>query len=237
MLKQIIKKVANIAGFYVIRHRDHETDLSWLRNRDIKTVFDIGANIGQFAEEVRRELPDAQIYSFEPVKETHDALIKNFSGDKKFRAFNMGLGSRKENKEIKISAYSPSSSFLPQSKTLETVFPHTKEVGTQTVLVERLDDIWHQVGESRSGVLVKMDTQGFEAEIISGGKACLSAATAVLIETSFVEIYSGQPLFDDIYQLLRGLGFSYHGSLRVKRHPQTGEVMFEDSIFMRDERP
>ena len=78
-----------------------------------------------------------------------------------------------------------------------------------------------------------MDTQGFEAEVIAGGKECLSVAKAILIETSFVEIYSGQPHFDDIYELLKGLGFRYHGSLRAKRHPKTGEVMFEDSIFMR----
>lgn len=234
MSKKIIKKVLNTMGFDIIRHQDRQTDLSWLQNRNINIVFDIGANVGQFAEEIRHELPDAQIYSFEPVKETYDTLVENFSHDKKFRAFNVGLGSKKESKEIKISAYSLSSSFLPQSKTLETVFPHTKEVGTKTVSVERLDDIWNEVGEPHEGVLVKMDTQGFEAEVIAGGKACLSAASAVLIETSFVEIYSGQPLFDDIYKLLKELGFSYHGSLRAKRHPKTGEVMFEDSIFMRD---
>jgi len=233
MTKKIIKKILNIAGLNITRHQDQQTDLSWLHNKGITTVFDIGANIGQFANEVRVELPDAQIYSFEPVKETYDILVKNFSHDEKFRAFNIGLGSKKENKEIKISAYSLSSSFLPQSNTLETVFPHTKEIGTQTVLVERLDNIWHEVKEPSRGILVKMDTQGFEAEVISGGKACLSVASAVIIETSFVEIYSGQPLFDDIYKLLKELGMSYHGSLRAKRHPVTGEVMFEDSIFMR----
>ncbi len=237
MLKQLIKNIVNATGFDIIRYQNRETDLSWLHSKKIATVFDVGANVGQFAEEARHELPDAQIYSFEPVKETYDVLVENFAGDKKFRAFNVGLGSKKENKEIKISAYSLSSSFLPQSKTLETVFPHTKEIGAETVSVELLDNIWREVGEPHEGVLVKMDTQGFEAEVISGGTACLSAAQAVLVETSFVEIYSGQPLFDDIYQLLKNLGFSYHGSLRAKRHPETGEVMFEDSIFMRDERP
>lgn len=232
-MKKIIRKIIQTTGFDIIRHQDRQTDLSWLQNRSIKAVFDIGANVGQFAEEIRHELPDAQIYSFEPVKETYAALVKNFSHDEKFCAFNVGLGSKKESKEIKISAYSLSSSFLPQSKTLETVFPHTKEIGTETVSLERLDNIWHKVGEPYEGVLVKMDTQGFEAEVISGGKLCLSVASAVLIETSFVEIYSGQPLFDNIYKLLKELGFSYHGSLRAKRHPKTGEVMFEDSIFMR----
>lgn len=230
----LIKKI--LSSFGVEIHRIQVGGLSFFRSYNIETVFDIGANMGQFAEEIRHELPDAQIYSFEPVKETYDTLVENFSNDKKFRAFNVGLGSKKESKEIKISAYSLSSSFLPQSKTLETVFPHTKEVGMETVSVERLDDIWHEVGEPRDGVLVKMDTQGFEAEVIAGGKACLSAASAVLIETSFVEIYSGQPLFDDIYKLLKELGFSYHGSLRAKRHPKTGEVMFEDSIFVRSDR-
>ena len=137
MSKKIIKKILNSAGYDITRFQNRQTDLSWLKNKNITTVFDIGANVGQFAEEIRSELPDAQIYSFEPVKETYDALVNNFASDKKFRAFNMGLGSKKEKKEIKISAYSLSSSFLPQSKTLETVFPHTKEVGTQTVNAAR----------------------------------------------------------------------------------------------------
>ncbi len=232
-MQRLIKKI--LASFGIEIRHIKASELFFLRSYGIEAVFDIGANVGQFAEEIRHELPRAQIYSFEPVKETYTALVKNFSGDTKFRAFPVGLGSQKERKEIRISAYSPSSSFLPQSETLKTVFPHTKEVGVETVTVERLDDIWRQVGKPRNA-LVKMDTQGFEAEVISGGKECLQASRMVIIETSFVEIYSGQPLFADIYEALKKLGFSYHGSLRAKRHPKTGEVMFEDSIFVRFER-
>lgn len=233
MLKKLTKKIINATGFDVTRNKKQGSALLWIQSKGIKTVFDIGANIGQFAEEIRQEIPTTQIYSFEPVKETYNVLVKNLSHDKKFRAFNVGLGSKKESREIKISAYSLSSSFLPQSKTLETIFPHTKEIGKEIVSVERLDDIWDEVGKPRKGVLVKMDTQGSESEVIAGGKECLSVASAVLIETSFVEIYSGQPLFDDIYELLKSLGFRYHGSMRAKHHPKTGEPMFEDSIFLR----
>ncbi len=231
-MRHFFKKILTLFDIEICRIKTSE--LFFLRSYGIETVFDIGANVGQFAKEIRRELPYAQIYSFEPVKETYAALVKNFSDDTKFRAFPVGLGSRKEKKEIRISAYSPSSSFLPQSEILKTVFPHTKETGVETVSIERLDDIWREVGKPRSA-LVKMDTQGFEAEVISAGKECLRASRMIIIETSFVEIYTGQPLFGDIYESLKKLGFSYHGSLRAKRNPKTGEVMFEDSIFVRSE--
>lgn len=43
----------------------------------IKTIYDVGANVGGFAEVMRRRYPDAEIYCFEPVFANYDALIAN----------------------------------------------------------------------------------------------------------------------------------------------------------------
>ncbi len=44
----------------------------WLQNRNIKTVLDIGANTGQFANLIQKILPQANIISFEPIKKCYD---------------------------------------------------------------------------------------------------------------------------------------------------------------------
>jgi FkbM family methyltransferase len=60
----------------------------------IQTVLDVGANTGQFATAAIHEiLPEATIYSFEPLRECYDLLVKNMSYVSKFRAFNFALGS------------------------------------------------------------------------------------------------------------------------------------------------
>ena len=53
------------------------------------------------------------------------------------------------------------------------------------------------------------------------------------VETSFVELYEQQPLFDDIYMLLKSWGFAYQGSFDQLRDPRTGKTVQEDSVFVR----
>jgi hypothetical protein len=47
----------------------------------LRTVVDIGANRGQFALCIRRLYPQAQIYSFEPLKKPALAWMRNFGAD------------------------------------------------------------------------------------------------------------------------------------------------------------
>jgi hypothetical protein len=56
-----------------------------------------------------------------------------------------------------------------------------------------------------------MDVQGFEDRVIAGGLRTLERASVLWVETSFVELYEGQPLFADIHDRLRDLGFEYRG--------------------------
>ena len=43
------------------------------------TVLDVGANTGQFALEIHKILPQAMIYSFEPLKDCYEQLMHNMT--------------------------------------------------------------------------------------------------------------------------------------------------------------
>ena len=77
--------------------------------------------------------------------------------------------------------------------------------------------------------------QGFESQVIRGGKKTIDRAPIVVIETSFVELYEGQPLFADIYDQMRKLDFTYSGSLGLGqlRSPTNGLPLQQDAIFLR----
>lgn len=228
----VFRHVLNQVGIDVIRYRPQVSDLAWVKPLGIKTVFDVGANIGQFAHEIRHELPDAYIYSFEPITSCYDILTSTMKKDPRFHAFNSALGAAKGKATINISGYSPSSSLLEQSSILKEQFPHTKNEKTETITVDTLDAIWKTV-EHPGHILVKMDVQGFEDKVIDGGKECLRHAHALIIETSFVQLYENQPLFDDIYRRVYEFGFRYHGAMRSKRSTETHGILFEDSVFLR----
>src|SRR5258705_4321349 len=84
----------------------------WLRAIGINTILDIGANTGQFAQRIRRVLPDAMIYSFEPLPDCFEQLKGNLASCVNFRAFNFALGDRTGELMFQRNEYSPSSSFL-----------------------------------------------------------------------------------------------------------------------------
>ncbi len=91
-----VRKIIQKTGFDFHRHYPQANKMSWFKDENIKTVLDIGANVGQFAKEIREELPNAFIYSFEPLKECFDKLKTMESNDNKFKAFNFAIGDKKE---------------------------------------------------------------------------------------------------------------------------------------------
>lgn len=63
--------------------------------------------------------------------------------------------------------------------------------------------------------LLKLDTQGSEAEILAHAGETLKTCLIVQTEVEFVELYEDQPLFADVDQLLRGRGFMFHRFLDI----------------------
>jgi FkbM family methyltransferase len=216
----------------LVKNRAHVDPLGFLNHFDVKTVIDVGANIGQFASEARKALPNAHIYSFEPMKECYSALLRSRASDSNFTAYNFALGESAGNSIIHKNSYAPSSSILNNSKILEEAFPFTKESTDETIVVKTLDSVLDGT-KLEKNILLKLDVQGYEEKVLRGGLNFLNHVSIVLAETSFYALYEKQPLFDDIYKFLKEKGFEYHGGLQNKRHPKTGEILFEDSIFIR----
>lgn len=202
----------------------------WIKNLPIRTVLDIGANTGQFASEIRELLPDAFIYSFEPLPDAYTSLVSGMRGDGRFQAFNFALGETESRALIHRSEFSPSSSLLPMLELHTAAWPHTVEADTQEIDVRRLDSLSLEL---EPDLLVKIDVQGFEDKVIEGGRTTIGRAAYVVTEVSFLRLYEGQPLFSDIYRLLSGMGFEYRGNLWQLPDPRDGRPLQADAIFVR----
>lgn len=205
----------------------------WLRELSPRTVIDVGANLGQFSTEIRRLLPEAVIHAFEPLPECYAKLRAAFEGDTRFHAFNMGLGETAGELSFERNEFSASSSFLEMTAAHTGAFPFAAATSKALVKVDRLDHV-AQAMALTAPLLLKIDVQGFEDHVLRGGETTARSADTLLIETAFVELYKGQPLFDDIYALLKGWGFAYHGSFEQLRDPRTGETVQEDSVFVKE---
>jgi hypothetical protein len=84
-----------------------------------------------------------------------------------------------------------------------------------------------------STVLLKIDTQGFEENVLTGGERTLPQTKIIIVETSFGELYRGQPRFTEIYRWLEERGFEYRGSWGQLNNPKEGMPIQQDGIFIR----
>ncbi len=202
----------------------------WLRNMNIETILDIGANTGQFAKSMHELFPEATLYSFEPLKDCYEELLVQFKNVPQFQAFNVALGDETGIVEMHRSEYSPSSSLLSMNDLHKTSFPYTKKEILQKVDLVCLDDIASRL-ELRKPMLVKLDVQGYEDKVISGGKSVIGQADIVITELSVEQLYDGQPLFDEIYKTMTSMGFQYRGNYEQLCSPDDGRVLQVDGIF------
>lgn len=59
--------------------------------------------------------------------------------------------------------------------------------------------------------LLELGVQGFEKNVLLGAKKSLSRIDYLLFEVSFVEMYDGEPLFEEMHNFVKSLGFSLVG--------------------------
>ena len=84
-MKAIIKKFFLILGLEVSRYRPFKFEplqfAKTLKLVDINVIFDIGANVGQFAREIRQHGYKGKIISFEPLTSARKKLLSFASRD------------------------------------------------------------------------------------------------------------------------------------------------------------
>jgi FkbM family methyltransferase len=236
-LRALARYIEN-PSLYILRRRGAMIDTyqelaqPWFRDLRIATVLDIGANTGSFAVTIHALLPNAQIYSFEPLVDCFDKLQMRMKDAQRFTAFNVAIGAQVGELEFQRNNYLSSSSFLRMTTAHTDAYPFTRHSRSVMVKVERLDTIAEKLVIT-DPLLIKIDVQGYEDHVLRGGQETMRRAKLVIIETSFVTLYEGQPLFDDIYHDLVNLGFTYIGSLDRHIDSQTGQVLQVDSVFIK----
>ena len=211
--------------------RDYELTLKTLIDqRGIELVVDVGANTGQFCQSLRAVEHHGDMVSFEPMQVAYAALEINSGDDARWQVRKLALGGTAGELEINIAANSYSSSLLPMEQAHLDAAPESAIVGTETVKVSTLDREF--ASETRKSLL-KIDTQGYEGEVLDGLGAFESCVDAIAIELSFVELYSGQPLYAQMFERLTAMGFEPWWIQPEFIDPTTRRMLQVNGVFVR----
>jgi len=228
LIASVVNRLLEPAGLQVRRLREP----LYLRDFDIQTVLDIGANTGQFARRIRSHLPAAIIHSFEPLPAAYRQLQKVSQGDGRLYAHPIALGDADGDAQLIESTFTPSSSLLTMTENHTRAFPFATTAGTVRVPLARLDT-WAAKHRLQGPLLIKLDVQGYEDRVLRGGARTVAEVQVLIVETSFTELYRDQMLFDGIHAFLTNLGFRCAGFLDLFQDPRSGATLQADAVFLR----
>jgi FkbM family methyltransferase len=205
-----------------------------LRHTGTETVLDVGANIGQYGDLLFDTGFDGTLISFEALPDAHRQLSDH---SKKHRRWLVApcaaLGSERGKIEMNVSANSVSSSVLPMRQTHLQAAPQSLYVGKQTVDIERLDELAPRLLQSEVALMIKVDTQGYELEVVKGATALLPRTVAFQLELSLVPLYEGAPTFLDMTAFMESIGFDLFGIVPGFRDQLSGRLLQVDGFFVR----
>ena len=211
----------------LVDHIEQRQSLLGLTNLDIRTVLDVGANKGLSARESRRLFPKAHFYCIEPIPGLCEP----------FERWSQAQGGAVTVMNLALSR-EPGESTLYVDKRhhiWSTLMKPSPEKASQydaiTVPVDTMDHLAEEM-DLVDDVFIKIDTEGWDLEVIRGGAETLRRATAVMVESVFYPNPLGDsaPTFEDILTALRDLGYVYRGNVRVGCHH--GTPMLADVLFV-----
>jgi FkbM family methyltransferase len=239
VLNSFLREVAGSLGLEVRRRSTATSYTEQLRHmlawNQVDLVLDVGANVGQFARELRRQAAyRGRIVSFEPTTAAHRALCAAAKFDPLWEIGpRAAIGARRGTIEINIAGNSVSSSVLTMLESHEKAAPTSRYKAKETVDIFPLDEIAGRFFEAETRAFLKVDTQGYEAEVLLGAPGILQKAVGVQLEVSLVPLYEGQALMPALFELLGKAGLELWALAPAFADPDSGRLLQFDAAFFR----
>jgi len=205
-----------------------------LGNHGIDMVFDVGANQGQYATELRKLGYRHSIVSFEPLSAAFATLDSKAADVDNWSAVNSAIGNVDGKIPINVSSNSVSSSILEISDEHVKAVPSSSVVGSEEVSIHKLSSIVDQWCPADKKLFVKVDTQGYEKSVVEGAHDCMHRISGFQLELSLTTLYAGEALFGDFIVMLKDYGFSLKGIEPGFYSPDNSELLQADAIFYKD---
>lgn len=235
-LATLIESVLGRAGLRLQRQRPYRDPVRHLCVKaaefGVATVLDVGANEGQFGRRLRAAGFPGEIISFEPLGRCHAALERTAQSDRSWHvAPRAALGAKDDTVVMNISENLVSSSMLPISPQTVGVAASARYVATEEVPLRRLDEM--REATWRAPFALKIDTQGYELEVLKGATTLLPEVPVVLLEMSLVSVYEGGAGFAELYAWMEQAGYRCIGITEGLSDTQRDEQLQADAVFVR----
>lgn len=219
-MNRIVRAAYKRLGIIHVGRRRVRDLMDFIEDRGIDTVIDVGANVGQFGEGLRADGYGGKIISYEPTKAAYEELARKAAADGNWEAHHCGVGAESGTAVLHASQLSVFNSVLPLSDVAglhdgRMAVDHTEEISICT-----LDEV---VAHLRGKILLKVDTQGYERQVMEGAKQTIARVAGILMELPVIHTYEGEWHLHEALKYMSDAGFvpaqiqavGYHGKDNV----------------------
>lgn len=202
-----------------------------MKNQHISTIFDVGANEGQFCLYFQKNFPQSIIYSFEPVNETFAELEKNTSHLKNINRFNHAFGNTTDQKQIYLNNNSGKNSLVDSLQKIDSKNENSKK--SQLITIKKIDDFCSE-NKIDSIDIIKTDTEGFDLEVIKGASSLLEQRKInfIITEMGFSTADDRHTFLIPFVEYLYPFGFRFYGIYDLNFWKNYQQLIFCNVLFV-----
>jgi FkbM family methyltransferase len=222
-LKSVLRKMLHSTGFDLKRFRPGREE--FLASRQIDTILDVGANVGQFGREVRSAGFTGSIVSFEPVKRAHERLLEMIKSDPSWIAYPVGLSNQRATSTIHTFKDTTFSSLHDMTNIGSTFGEDVAPAGEEQIALRRLDEFASEISGKR--LFLKIDTQGHEKQVLEGAEGILDRIYGIQLELPLARLYEETWTMGEGITFMERLGF-------VATHFRPNNFQPQDQVAIMD---
>jgi FkbM family methyltransferase len=184
---------------------------SWLMEQifpSAKTVFDVGAHIGEWTLHALHINLNLNIHCFEPHKKSYIQLEeKGFGGNVTCNQCGLGLTNGQEVLYVPKGMSEGNSLYRRQG--LEEIIGDEIRYTTEQVQIRTLDSYCKE-NDIRNVDFLKIDVEGNEFAVIEGGKDSFMSETIKIVQFEYGGTYiDSRILLKDFYNFFAGMNYSF----------------------------
>jgi FkbM family methyltransferase len=204
----------------------------------INKVLDIGANTGQFAESLIDFGYKGEIISFEPVDKNYKELQKRAAKYKQWTlAERCAVGNQTGTISINVSEATDFSSIKSIKNDFVKKQNSAKTVQQEVINIYPLDYFYGKHFTEDDRILVKIDTQGYEKEVIEGAPRVMQQMAGIKLE---MPLSMASTIYDNVewslneyVKLFQDLNLECVSLEPIAADKQSGRVYEVDAVFIR----
>jgi FkbM family methyltransferase len=238
---------------------NREKVLKQFLTKDNPVVFDVGSNVGSTLDEFKEWWPNCEIHCFEPQEECFlelDKRAEKYPSNKTFiNKVAVGAETKKEvyyshkledlkndlSRTTGISGFNKLNTSSSDSIALSKLNNNKEELKKflksmnheRLVQVIKLQDyISDQNIENID--LLKIDTQGYELEVLKGMENYLSNVNIIISELMLYDLYEKSLSFYDLEKILHKFGFKLFDISHISKNPLNGRTDWVDVVYVNE---